>query len=100
MSELKACPFCGGEASIRNKCDMDGIGSFHWVECKKCRARSASHFVSLNEIPSYQEVLDEWNSRQYDNKLKAESVKRFAEYVADNSDAWFIDDLADKWLTE
>lgn len=79
MSELKACPFCGGEASIRSEYDSDGYGYFHWVECKKCRSRSASHFASQgNECPIYyQGVRSDWNNRQHENKLKADAILEY-----------------------
>lgn len=96
MSELKVCPFCEGEASIRSECDMDGFGYFHWVECKKCRARSANHFVSQgNECPQYyQEVREDWNNRPHENKLKADAVRDAINSCFDAYDA--IEDCASK----
>lgn len=74
MSELKKCPFCGGEAHIDTEYDVDGFGNFHYVKCKDCGAKSRQHFVSSwNECPQYyQEVRDDWQDRPIEDKLTAE----------------------------
>ena len=50
MSELKACPFCGGEAVETHN------GAFHYVVCVKCYARSPRTL-------SQKEAKDKWNRR-------------------------------------
>ena len=69
MSNLKPCPFCGGEARITSEYDTDGFGTFHKVECRTCGASSKQHFVSRdNDCPQYyQEVRDDWNMRELIN---------------------------------
>ena len=60
MAELKPCPFCGGEANIRNE---DGSV---WIECKSCFcgtafASGASPTEKLIEV-----VTHDWNRRVKD----------------------------------
>lgn len=71
MSELKPCPFCGGEARIDTEYDMDGFGNFHKIECKSCGASSKAHFATQgNECPQYYaEVRDEWQKRAVNTAL-------------------------------
>lgn len=78
MSELKPCPFCGGEARIDTEYDMDGFGNFHKVECKSCGASSKAHFCSQgNECPQYyQEVRDDWQNRANDSQLTTITKQR------------------------
>lgn len=55
MSDLKPCPFCGGEAT------HDTNGSEIWVICKKCGARCAGSFFSGKK--GVQIVNERWNKR-------------------------------------
>ena len=52
MSELKPCPFCGGEAELM-------VGKYYgtkWVECKTCHAES-------DAFDTRAEAIDAWNRR-------------------------------------
>lgn len=53
MSDLKKCPFCGGEAEYNN--NFDG---FEWIQCQECGARS-----SIERISSDADPKDSWNRR-------------------------------------
>lgn len=91
MSELKPCPFCGGDPRIDTEYDMDGFGNFHKVECRKCGASSKAHFCTQgNECHQYyQEVREDWNTRATDSqitKLEADN----AELKEKNSKLMFI----------
>ena len=55
MSDLKPCPFCGGEAT------HDTDGSAIWVICKKCGARCTSSFFSGKK--GVRIVDERWNRR-------------------------------------
>ena len=65
LTKLAACPFCGGKSHIGRESDLDGFGTFYFVQCDKCRARSGQKYVSTgNDCPLfYAEVRDEWNRR-------------------------------------
>lgn len=51
MSELKPCPFCGGEAEI-----MGYRYDCKWIICKKCMAETAAYETSEQAIAA-------WNRR-------------------------------------
>ena len=50
--DLKACPFCGGEAAF--------IGDTQTIKCKTC----GGAFVCTNPLISRLEVAEAWNRRQ------------------------------------
>jgi len=67
MSELKPCPFCGGEASI----EYDGL--YRWVEClnSKCEA-SARVFMFINDVGNADYIVAQnWNTRPIEDALNA-----------------------------
>ena len=80
MSNLKPCPFCGGEkVGMATEHDADGFGMFKFIACKACGASSRRHFVSNgNECPQfYEEVRDSWNSRHVDEaEVEQEELKK------------------------
>lgn len=58
MSELKPCPFCGGDAEVRHSvtCGYDS----YWVECKdfqNCRG-SVSPVTDVESV-----AVEAWNTR-------------------------------------
>ena len=56
MSELKRCPFCGGEA----KCCSPGNPfevAYYWIYCKECGTK---HRASIN----LESVINAWNDRK------------------------------------
>lgn len=57
MVELKPCPFCGGEAHIR----QNGNRVFPWVVCSDCIA-------STRVYDSVEEAIEAWNRRAGDGK--------------------------------
>ena len=67
MSEkvkLKPCPFCGGEAVLKD----DLWGESFCVRCKRCRARTDSFITGLDGVPddeiAAQDMAREaWNRR-------------------------------------
>ena len=61
MSEIKNCPFCGGEAKIKSRYigyGSVGLGAHDWysVECKECRAKGDEYGTELGAIAA-------WNRR-------------------------------------
>lgn len=93
MSNLKPCPFCGGEARISTEWDTDGFGSFHSVKCGKCGAESAKHFASSgNDCPQhYAEVRSDWNQR---HDTSSELVDAIEKEVVDSVSIEFKPHLA------
>ena len=72
MSELKPCPFCGGEAGIYS--GVDGImGKFWYIKCKKCYCRGAGIYESARKLEpqeeyaaikgAWEKAIEVWNSR-------------------------------------
>jgi len=61
-TELKSCPFCGGEAFINTpiKYLVDGelVPAAYYVNCKKCKASNGSCYGEGAE-----EAIEAWNRR-------------------------------------
>ena len=60
MTELKTCPFCGGQAEISGG-RYDGK-STSYVKCKRCMATGEFFFVSP-EYASNDRAIEAWNRR-------------------------------------
>ena len=52
MSELRKCPFCGGEA------EFEIFGTICRVECKTCYCGTRNE-----HLDNYKHVIETWNSR-------------------------------------
>lgn len=65
IEELKACPFCGGEAK------MTIYKSLYMVECTTCGA-TIGRSINLNDDPdtlnTRDEVMEAWNLRDVESK--------------------------------
>lgn len=63
MSELKPCPFCGGEAELRTRKDnaigMDRL--FYRYRCKKCHATVGSWSGCISD--KEWSATNTWNRR-------------------------------------
>lgn len=55
MTDLKPCPFCGGQATY------DTNGTAFWVICKECGAKTAITFIDGRAGKKI--VTDRWNRR-------------------------------------
>ena len=60
-SELKPCPFCGGEARFARGFDYGEIGCIRWVYCSKCGAMTRSDFHATES-----DAAKAWNRRVFD----------------------------------
>ena len=56
MTDLKRCPFCGGEASE----DESLNGNYYVIICSRC-------LVQTDDCRTKDEAIDDWNSRVSDN---------------------------------
>jgi Lar family restriction alleviation protein len=56
MTELKPCPFCGGEAKL-----ISEYANAHYVECKNCWASV------WRSCPTHEEAIEVWNRRANDD---------------------------------
>lgn len=77
MSELKPCPFCGGDAEVRHSvtCGYDS----YWVECKdfkNCRG-SVSPVTDVESV-----AVEAWNTRHVET-CNAELANRYIELPLD-----------------
>lgn len=63
MSELKRCPFCGGEAEVK-KCGVI-CDAAYIVVCKECKTRTRLSFVEKDsaEESARREAEERWNRR-------------------------------------
>lgn len=48
MEELKKCPFCGGEATLKME-NKSGIGWTIWCTCNKCHAKTSGYCPDLSK---------------------------------------------------
>ena len=69
MSELKPCPFCGGEAEIYRHALVS------WVRCKECGVDTPAALPQDEQLD-----IDFWNTR----------AERTCENVDDHKTVWFI----------
>lgn len=103
--ELKPCPFCGGEAELRdspNSRSEEGM-SFYEVRCKKCGVHVTGEsfnfwIVKYNrEKPQDQlSAVERWNKRAYE-----EDGRKTARWVPDEiSCTGFICSNPDCWKKE
>ena len=70
MSELKPCPFCGGEAKIY----ATTTGTFpnhakHYCYCEKCFASGQSFSDFTNDGSSVFDAIEAWNRRADDERI-------------------------------
>lgn len=56
MTELKQCPFCGGDAVFKREIGTIMEYEYYWVMCKKCG-------VSTREYKTVKTAIDKWNRR-------------------------------------
>ena len=55
MTELKPCPFCGGEARFKGE-HFVGEPSRYWIECHECPA-------SMEAGDDMEKTIEAWNTR-------------------------------------
>lgn len=61
MIELKPCPFCGFEASLKHTANIVGIQS-SYVECENCKSRTMPIAASV-EYCADEKAIEFWNGR-------------------------------------
>lgn len=90
MSELKPCPFCGGEAEMLTAESMNG-GYLFGIMCNDCRSRGDVYDTEA-------EAIEAWNTRyhsEFEKKvIKAwKEIQDYTERTCKNDDndcdAWF-----------
>ena len=72
MAELKPCPFCGGEASIKEQTVY--VYNAIFAHCKNCKARVMEYFadapnihgVTLGREKAIEKAIEAWNRRAED----------------------------------
>lgn len=64
MTELKPCPFCGGEARLHH--GANGINQTSFVMCDRCRVRNEGTEISTL-YSSDEKAIDAWNRRADDD---------------------------------
>lgn len=65
MSELKPCPFCGGEAILCKSFSPDGNYLYDTVHvmCTSCHCRTKDFMTSIHYDNVYKVAIDAWNMR-------------------------------------
>ena len=81
MIELKPCPFCGGNASIKKVAYSYGMdGSYYeWhIGCTRCSANieiAADNFYGRKSYTE-EEAAAKWNRRVFDDSLSPKGEER------------------------
>lgn len=72
MTELKPCPFCGGEAKVCSRY-RKGVANrvMYWIECKACGVAQSHH--ELSGYNSAAKATRAWNRRVNDDIQKEET---------------------------
>lgn len=65
-SDLKPCPFCGGEAI---QCGDNEWTSRHWIMCRNCHASPKGTVRELSL------AIEAWNTRPEEDRLRAENKR-------------------------
>ena len=66
-TELKPCPFCGGEAEMCSNSDREG--KYWYIRCKNCSSRGSGYYESLSALKEYEEFFA--IQRAWGNAIKA-----------------------------
>lgn len=82
--ELKPCPFCGGEAEIKNDLGNDCV----YISCKWCHCNSR---LSENQ----EEVIEAWNTRKPIDDI-VEQLEKLKEWGYAELMPCEVDELIDK----
>lgn len=57
MSDLKPCPFCGSEVSVKEHC-FHGLNNTYGVECTHCRVQTWQFYDTRED------AIKAWNTRK------------------------------------
>lgn len=90
MTEIKPCPFCGGEATLYANWSPNANAFF--VNCKCTVCDSSGKGYKSKDDPAEQnwenyaceQAVRLWNSRPYQNEEFIQSAKMICEYVLNN----------------
>ena len=72
MSDLKPCPFCGGDVQLYN-IDDDGLGGFSYyyeVVCRHCGLSNKSIYANRDRVENA--TIKHWNTRPIEDALRKE----------------------------
>lgn len=72
MSELKCCPFCGGQAILCD--DIEYTVGGYWIECKDC------HIQTPSRINSKEVVIEYWNMRKPIDRIEEQLEQHRAKF--------------------
>jgi len=61
MTELKPCPFCGGEAEAYKKYFANNKPSYVYVRCKNCKASTTNFFYEKNAFMAWNKRPEEFD---------------------------------------
>lgn len=70
MSELKKCPFCGGEAELKKYYPPFSRRAIVTVKCTSCRCNSG-------EWRRSDKAIESWNTRAYDVDKVVEQLEQY-----------------------
>jgi Lar family restriction alleviation protein len=80
MSELKPCPFCGGEASIGKSSLSSSGDNYYFVNCTECLS-ATNHLVPESAPYTEKMAIEAWNTRTPDNEALLAQVEEYHEAI-------------------
>lgn len=104
MAELKKCPFCGGEAEIRELVDRDihgyNIGIRYMVGCIDDDGRCCMD-IETGAYRKVEDAIAHWNNRATEAEIRAKAISEFASEIMkyinsnnrNNADYFIVDQI-------
>jgi len=77
QSDMKPCPFCGGDKNTICKTDYDGRDSFA-VSCRYSDCHGAIFMLGYGYFPTADQAIAAWNTRAVDPATIREAALREA----------------------
>lgn len=69
LTKMRRCPFCGGEATIKNCSEFKTDYADYRVYCKECGASTEQNLLTRDE------AVDRWNTRFFDKDVAMQVVE-------------------------
>jgi Lar family restriction alleviation protein len=84
-TELKPCPFCGGEAELVKAFPLDGQTHYEVakVRCSMCKCQTDDYILNgyYGSTDTVQDAFEAWNKRFPPKRSRADIIRKHAELI-------------------